>query len=66
MTYIPNGSQSIFFEEANDDQIGFFPLEYRKGLYEIMDHRLRLYSEYDKFETTNVAPEKMMNRLKAF
>ncbi len=55
-----------FFENADDDQIDYFPKKYLKGLVEEIDHSISIISDVDKHALAGVEPKKMMQRGLAF
>lgn len=50
----------IFYENAQDHQLEFFPENYMKSLVDTIDHRIYLIAEADPFLLKNVPPEKIM------
>jgi len=57
--------QRIFFEEATDEQLDFFPSAYWRGLIDQIDHLAVLSSERDPQLLADVDPEKQMRRQRA-
>jgi aminopeptidase len=51
-----------FYENANPQQLNFFPEKYAKGLVEQVDHSIFVLSEVDKHELEGIAPKKLMQR----
>ena len=58
--------QRIFFEEASDEQLDFFPAVHQRGLIDQADHIAYLWSERDPQALQGVDPEKQMRRQKAW
>src|ERR1700744_3346218 len=56
------GLQRIFFEEASDEQLDFFPSAYWRGLIDQIDHFAYLSAERDPHALSDVDPEKQMRR----
>lgn len=55
----------IFYDEANGDQLEFFPKKYQKSLIETMDHRMYLMADRDPLHLKDVDPAKMMKANKS-
>lgn len=55
-----------FYLHADDDQVGFFPEHYMKGLVNQIDHSIFILSETDKQALKKVDPVKIMRRNAAF
>ncbi len=60
---MPTGFDHDFFENANDDQLTFFPLEYMKARADLLDHNLSIIADVYPDELKDVLPEKMMKAL---
>ena len=57
---IDESFQKIMFENANDDQLKFFPQEYTKSLVNTIDHRIYLIAPTDPFLLKNIDPRKII------
>ena len=57
--------QRIFFEEASDEQLDFFPSAYWRGLIDQIDHFAVLLAERDPQVLAEIDPEKQMRRQQA-
>lgn len=55
----------IFYDEASDEQLEFFPKKYQKSLIETMDHRMYLMADRDPLHLKGVDPVKMMKANKS-
>lgn len=69
--YIPDDDsrfaiQRDFFEHASNEQIGFFPAKYSRGLVDEVDHSIMILSDTDVRALEGVDPKKMMLRGEAF
>lgn len=58
--------QRIFFEEASDEQLDFFPAISQRGLLDQLDHLVHLFAQRDPKALRNVDPEKQMRRQRAW
>lgn len=58
--YLPDDITRDFFEQANDDQLAFFPEPYLRGKVDQADHVVSILAETDKHELEGIPPEKMM------
>jgi len=61
----PDWFERTFFEHANEDQVSYVPMGMHSWLIQDIDHRLKLYSEADKYALTDISPDKKMQRMKA-
>lgn len=66
ISYAPDSLSRIFFENANDDQLKFFPSTYMKGLIDQIDHTIAIRAEVDKKELVGIDAKKIMSRQVAF
>ena len=57
---IEESFQKVMFENANDDQLKFFPKEYTKSLVDTIDHRIYLIAPTDPFLLKNISPKKII------
>ena len=51
-----------FYENANDEQLKFFPAKYLKGLVDQIDHSVFLLAEKDPRALQGIDPKKIMQR----
>lgn len=51
-----------FYEHANEEQIGFFPEVYLKGLAEQIDHSIFILADSDPHALKGIDPKKIMTR----
>jgi len=51
-----------FYENANDEQLKFFPAKYLKGLVDQIDHSVFLLAEKDPHALQGIDPKKIMQR----
>ena len=58
--------QRIFFEEASERQLDFFPAAQLRGLIDQVDHSAHVRSERDPQALQDVSPEKQMRRQQAW
>lgn len=56
----------LFFEEASDEQIKYFPAKYLKGLIDEIDHSIYILSDTNKHILKGIDPKKIMARGQAF
>ncbi len=54
-----------FYEQANPDQITFFPEKYYRGLIDQIDHQLMVIADTDKQALKGIDPQKIMAHGKA-
>lgn len=52
--------EKLFFDNANDEQLKFFPKKYFKSLVETINHRLYLIAPKDPFLLKDVDPKKIV------
>lgn len=64
--YLPEGLEREFYELAKKDQLIFFPKKYLKGIVEKADHFISVLSETNKYELEGIAPQKILQRSRAF
>ncbi len=64
--YLPEGLEREFYELAKKDQLIFFPKKYLKGIVEQADHFVSVLSETNKYELEGIAPQKILQRSRAF
>ena len=64
--YLPEGLEREFFELATKGQLLFFPKKYLKGIVEQADHFVSVLSETNKYELEGIAPQKILQRSRAF
>ena len=57
--------RGIFFEEASDAQLDFFPADYQRGLVDQVDHLAFLWAERDPRAMRDADPQKMMRAQRA-
>jgi aminopeptidase len=57
--------RGIFFEEASDAQLDFFPGKYQRGLVDQVDHLAFLWAERDPRAMRDADPQKMMRAQRA-
>ena len=60
--YLPDSMEKIFFEEADEPQLQFFPTAFLRGKARAADHVLTVIAETDKHELEGVDPQKIMAR----
>lgn len=58
----PYNFSKNFYQNANDDQIKFFPKKYLKAQADLVDHSIAIISEEDKHALDGVNPKKIMER----
>ena len=58
--------QRIFFEEASDAQLDFFPAAQQRGLVDQLDHLVYLFAQRDPEVLRDVDPQKQMRRQQAW
>lgn len=63
--YIPDGVARHFFENANDQQLTFYPSHYLHGKLKQMTHVISIIAENDKHELKWVDPKKISARIKS-
>ncbi len=63
--YYPDGISRHFYENANDEQIAFYPHHYLHGKVDQMTHVISIIAEYDKYELKGVDPQKMATRIQS-
>lgn len=63
--YFPDGVSRHFYENANDEQIAFYPHHYLHGKVDQMTHVISIIAEYDKYELKGVDPQKMATRIQS-
>lgn len=59
MRMIPTGLNKIFYENANDKQLIFFPENYMKARCETINHQIGVISDYDPHELKDVDSKKI-------
>ncbi len=57
---IEENFQKTMFENANDNQLKFFPKEYTRSLVNTIDHRIYLIAPTDPFLLKNIDPKKII------
>jgi aminopeptidase len=57
---IEESFQKTMFENANDDQLKFFPKEYTRSLVNTIDHRIYLIAPTDPFLLKSIDPKKII------
>lgn len=60
--YLPDSMEKIYFEEASEDQLQFFPTAYLRGKAQVADHVLTIIAETDKHELEGIDPKRIMTR----
>jgi aminopeptidase len=58
--------QRIFFEEASEEQLDFFPAAQQRGLVDQLDHLVYLFAQRDPQVLRDVDPQKQMRRQQAW
>ncbi len=58
--------QRIFFEEASEEQLDFFPAAQQRGLVDQLDHLAYLFAQRDPQVLSDVDPQKQMRRQQAW
>ena len=61
-----NSLQRIFFEEASEEQLDFFPAAQQRGLVDQLDHLAYLFAQRDPQVLSDVDPQKQMRRQQAW
>lgn len=61
----PYNLRQIFFEEASDDQLDFFPESYRRGLHDQVDHCIFLCGSSNPKALATIDPQKVLRRQRA-
>ncbi len=60
---IPTGFDHDFFQNANDDQLTFFPTDYLKARTDLLDHNISIIADVYPDELKDILPEKIMKAL---
>lgn len=58
--FIPEGLDKIFFENASDEQLKFFPAKYLKEKVNLTNHFVGILADADPKELEGIDPKKMM------
>ena len=60
---IPTGGfDRAFFEQANSNQLNFFPKKYLKAEADLINHQISIIADVDPYELQSVEPQKIMQR----
>lgn len=62
---IPTLTEKIFFSKANDDQLVFFPEEFKHAEANLIDHQISIIAEADPSELKDVDPKRMFKAMDA-
>lgn len=62
---IPTGMQKSFFDAASDDQIKFFPAQYKRAEADLIDHQISIIADYDPQELKDVDPSRIFAAMDA-
>jgi aminopeptidase len=62
--FIPEWSQRVFFENASQEQIDFWPKDYFLEIVKTCTHFIRIEATNDKFELKWIDPKKIISRQK--
>ncbi len=60
---MPTGTDSIFFNLANDEQLTFFPAAYKKAEADLIDHQVSILADVDPKELQSVDPRKLFRAM---
>lgn len=60
--YLPDELEHLFFEQASDDQLNFFPAKFLKGKVDQADHFITIIAETNKHELEGIDPQKIMQK----
>jgi aminopeptidase len=63
--YIPDDFSKLYYENANQKQLEFFPSDYLKGKVNQADHFVMIIAETDLHELESIPPEKIMTKGKS-
>jgi aminopeptidase len=63
--YLPDGVAKSYYEQANDDQLSFYPDIYMSGKVNQMTHIISIIAEYDKYELKDIDPKKLARRVES-
>lgn len=65
MRMLPSGLDKIFYEQANEEQLGFFPRKYVKARIELIDHSIGILADHDLHELQDIEPAKIIKNQEA-
>lgn len=64
--YLPDDMERLFFENASEEHLNFFPAKLLKGRLRQADHFLSIIAETNKHELEGIDPKKIMQKSIAF
>jgi aminopeptidase len=64
-TFLPSGTDRIFFDHASEEQLMFFPEAYKKAEAELIDHQVSIIAETDPSELKGVDPLRLFKAMDA-
>jgi len=63
--FVPNWLKKVFFENADENQVSFYPKSYNDWLVDACDHWIVVLAEEDLYELKDVDPRLLTERKKA-
>ena len=63
--YLPDGVAKHFYENANSDQVTFYPQHLLHGKVKQMTHVISIIAEADKHELRDIDPRKLADRIQS-
>lgn len=64
--YLPDDMERMFYDNAIDDQLNFFPAKLLKGRVRQADHFISILAETNLHELEGIDPQKIMQKSSAF
>ncbi|MDD5055589.1 MAG: aminopeptidase [Candidatus Peribacteraceae bacterium] len=65
VTLLPTGTEKLFFDLANDEQLTFFPAAFKKAEADLIDHHVSIIAEVNPKELSFVDPRKLFRTMDA-
>jgi aminopeptidase len=62
---LPSQTDKIFFDNASDDQLTFFPEAFKKAEADLIDHQISIIADADPSELKTVDPKRMFKAMDA-
>lgn len=60
--YLPDEMEHLFFQNATNDHLNFFPAKFLKGKINQADHFISIIAETNKHELEGIDPQKIMQK----
>jgi aminopeptidase len=63
LNFLPSETDAIFFKYASDEQLTFFPYDFKKAEAELIDHQVSIIAEADPTELKDVEPARLFKTM---